>query len=104
MKIEGKNAVAELIKTPKTVDKILVQNGLRDNESRELVRNLRAQGYKVQFVEKAILDMPNEIDNEQIQSAISYLEHVLEDWGTWRTHHETLCQAIETLLEVVKDD
>ena len=38
------------------------------------------------------------------QEAIEYLEHILEDWGTWRTHHETLCQAIETLLEVVKDD
>lgn len=36
------------------------------------------------------------------QEAIEYLEHILEDWSTWRTHHEPLCQAIETLLEVVK--
>lgn len=36
--------------------------------------------------------------------AIEYLEHILEDWATWRTHHEPLCKAIETLLEVVKDD
>ena len=55
-------------------------------------------------VEKAILDMPNEIDNEQIQAAIDYLEHVLEDWTTWEYHHKKLCNAIETLLEVVKDD
>ena len=55
-------------------------------------------------VEKAILDMPNEMDSEEIQKAISYLEHILEDWGTWRTHHEQLCQAIEMLLEVVKSE
>lgn len=36
--------------------------------------------------------------------AIEYLEHVLEDWTTWREHHEMLCQAIETLLEEVKDE
>ena len=36
--------------------------------------------------------------------AIEYLEYVLENWNAWATHHETLCQAIETLLEVVKDD
>jgi hypothetical protein len=36
--------------------------------------------------------------------AIEYLEHILEDWTTWREHHEMLCQAIETLLEEVKDD
>ena len=65
MKIEGRNAVAELIKTPKTVDKILVQNGLRDNESRELVKNLRSQGYKVQFVEKAILDKETATNRHQ---------------------------------------
>lgn len=55
-------------------------------------------------VEKAILDMPNEIDNEQIQAAIDYLEYVLENWTNWRVHHETLCQAIEVLLEVVKSE
>ena len=38
------------------------------------------------------------------QEAIKYLEHVLEEWGTWRVHHEPLCQAIEVLLEEVKDD
>jgi len=38
------------------------------------------------------------------QEATEYLENVLENWGTWRGHHEQLCQAIETLLEVVKDE
>lgn len=37
------------------------------------------------------------------QEAIEYLEKVLENWITWRTHHERLCQAIEILLEEVKE-
>lgn len=38
------------------------------------------------------------------QEAIEYLEKVLENWITWREHHETLCQAIEILLGEVKND
>ncbi len=38
------------------------------------------------------------------QQAIDYLEKVLDNWNTWRDHHETLCQAIEVLLEAVRDD
>lgn len=64
-------------------------------------RNCAINAYAV---EKAILDMPNKVSGEQIQQATDYLETVLENWTTWRTHHEPLCQAIETLLEVVKGD
>ena len=38
------------------------------------------------------------------QQAVEYLRNILTNWTTWRHHHETLCQAIETLLEDVKDD
>ena len=55
-------------------------------------------------VEKAILDMPNKADSEEIRKATEYLEKVLDNWGTWATHHEKLVAAIETLLEVVKDE
>lgn len=54
-------------------------------------------------VERIISDMPNKTDNEEIQQAVDYLEYILENWTTWRTHHEQLCQAIETLLEVVEN-
>ena len=37
MKVEGKNAVRELLKTDKTIDKILVENGQRDEQSRAVV-------------------------------------------------------------------
>ena len=38
------------------------------------------------------------------QQAKEYLEKVLENWGTWRNHHEPLCQAIEILLEEFKNE
>ena len=70
MKIIGKNAVLELIKTDKTVDKILVQNGLRDEEARNLVKNAKNRGYKVQFAEKAVLD--KECESKRHQGFIAY--------------------------------
>ena len=70
MKITGKNAVAELIKTDKTVDKILVMNGLRDEQSRSLVKQAKARGYKVQFAEKAVLD--KECGSGKHQGFIAY--------------------------------
>ena len=38
------------------------------------------------------------------QQSVEYLKKVLENWGTWRVHHEQLCQAIEVLLEAVKNE
>lgn len=56
MTIEGKNAVSELIKTQKTIDKVLVQNGMRDAESKKLLSELREKGVKVAFADKSVLD------------------------------------------------
>ncbi len=56
MKIEGKNSVRELLKTNKTIDKILVQNGMRDKESQEVLSLAKKSGVKIQFADKAILD------------------------------------------------
>jgi hypothetical protein len=38
------------------------------------------------------------------QQAVEYLKKILENWNVWRHHHETLCQAIETLLGEVEED
>ena len=65
MKIEGKNAVAELIKTDKTIDKILVQNGMRDDASRNVVNTAVKRGVKIQYVDKAILDKETETRRHQ---------------------------------------
>lgn len=56
MKVEGKNAVLELIKSTKTVDKVLIQNGLKDEGSRKLINEIKLSGAKYIFCEKAVLD------------------------------------------------
>ena len=37
------------------------------------------------------------------QQAIGSLKKILGNWNVWLHHQETLCQAIEVLLEDVKD-
>ena len=37
------------------------------------------------------------------QEAIEYLEHILETWSSWEGHHKKLCEAIEIVLEEVKN-
>ena len=56
MQIEGKNSVRELLKSNKTVDKLLVANGMRDVESSTLMNEAKRKGIKVQFADKSILD------------------------------------------------
>ena len=56
MIIEGRNAVAELLKTDKTIDKVLVANGMRDEKSRELVKALNDSGVKFSYADKNVLD------------------------------------------------
>lgn len=65
MKVEGKNAVRELIKTDAEIDKILIANGLKDPESRKLLSEIRAKGYKVQFADGFILDKESESKRHQ---------------------------------------
>ncbi len=38
------------------------------------------------------------------EQATDYLEKVLNDWNTWREHHELLCKAIEVVLEEIKGE
>lgn len=52
-------------------------------------------------VEKAILDMPTREFN---QEAIEYLEKVLEHWHEFCKWHPKFAEAIETLLEEVKNE
>lgn len=53
MKYEGKNACREALKTEKTIDKLLVQNGIED---REIVELAKKRGVKIQFCNKQVLD------------------------------------------------
>lgn len=56
MNVEGRNAVYEVLSSDATVDKILIQNGLRDIESRELVAAIKESGVKFSFTDKSVLD------------------------------------------------
>ena len=56
MKIEGKNAVEELIKSGKAVEKVIVQNGMRDSASQNLTNFIRSRKIKIQFADKSCLD------------------------------------------------
>lgn len=56
MKVEGRNAVYELLSSSKTVDKLLIQNGLRDEASKNLINKIKDVGVKFIFCEKAVLD------------------------------------------------
>lgn len=37
------------------------------------------------------------------QDAIEYIESVLSGWGSWQTHHEKLVQAMQVLVNSVKE-
>ena len=65
MTIEGKNSVRELLKTGKTIDKVLVANGMRDAESKMLVSVIKSAGVKVSFADKSILDKESETRRHQ---------------------------------------
>ena len=65
MIIEGRNAVAELLKTDKTIDKVLVANGMRDEKSRELVKALNDRGVKFSYADKNVLDKQSQCGRHQ---------------------------------------
>lgn len=56
MKTEGRNAVAELLKTDTVIEKILVQNGLREPEAKRLVEEIKKSRVKFQFADRSALD------------------------------------------------
>ncbi len=62
---EGKNAVSELLKTDKTIDKILIENGLRDPASRALVNQIKECGVKFSYADKAVLDKQSKSGRHQ---------------------------------------
>lgn len=55
MKTEGRNAVAELLKTDKTIEKILMEKEARGSLGK-IFKDARERGVRVQFVDKRVLD------------------------------------------------
>lgn len=71
MKIEGRNAVLEAVKSGKTIDRVMVKNGMRDDVSRSLVSTIKAAGIKVHFVDKITID--NESTTGRDQGFIAFV-------------------------------
>lgn len=70
MKTEGRNAVTELLKTDVSIEKILIQNGLREPEAKRLVEEIKKTKIKFQFADKNVLD--KESSSGKHQGFIAY--------------------------------
>ncbi len=102
MKIEGRNAVLELLKTDKTIDKILIMNGMRDNESRSVLNAIRSKGCKFQFVEKAIMD--KETETRRHQGFIAFVsDYVYADFDEMLNKLQDKKDAFIVVLDGVED-
>lgn len=85
MKVEGRNAVYELLKTDKEIDKILVQKDLKDDASKRLINVIRSHKIKLQPVDKYVIE--KESESKRHQGFIAYvsdykyfdLEDVIDD-------------------------
>lgn len=69
MKTEGRNAVLELLKTEKTIDKILLEKGAQGSLGK-IFAEARKKDIRVQFVDKRVLD--KESDDKRHQGVIAY--------------------------------
>lgn len=56
MQIEGKNQVRELLSTDKTIEKISVLDGTRDEDIRLLIKLAKERQAKVEFLDKRAMD------------------------------------------------
>lgn len=56
MKIEGRNAVAEILKTDKTIDRLIVAKGLSDAGANRIIGDARNKGVRVMFYDREVLD------------------------------------------------
>ena len=71
MKIEGRNAVYELLKTDKEIEKILVQKDLKDDASKRLINVIRSHKIKLQPVDKYVIE--KESESKRHQGFIAYV-------------------------------
>ncbi|MBR0397362.1 MAG: 23S rRNA (guanosine(2251)-2'-O)-methyltransferase RlmB [Eubacterium sp.] len=72
--IEGRNAVREAFQAGRTIDRLFVQEGLKDSAISTILRAARKSGVTVRFVSKERLDQMSETGAHQgvIASAASY--------------------------------
>ena len=70
MKTEGRNAVFELLKTEKNIDKILIEKNPQGSLTK-IFAEARKKGVRVQFVDKKVLDKESIEGRHQVVVAFS---------------------------------
>jgi 23S rRNA (guanosine2251-2'-O)-methyltransferase len=56
LKITGRNAVSEALKSDVTIDRLAVARGLKDSQANNLINIAKSKGIKITFLDKEILD------------------------------------------------
>ncbi|HIX09471.1 MAG TPA: 23S rRNA (guanosine(2251)-2'-O)-methyltransferase RlmB [Firmicutes bacterium] len=96
MKTEGRNAVLELLKTDKTIEKIMLEKGAQGTLGK-IFAEARKRGVRVQFVDRAVLDKESATGRHQgvvaFTTAFEYSE--LEDLLGGENSLIVLCDGIE---------
>lgn len=65
MTAEGKNPVREAINSDTTIEKILVLDGTRDQDIRQIISQAKNKGLRVEYVKKEALDRVSETGHHQ---------------------------------------
>ena len=104
MKTEGRNAVIELLKTGKNIDKILMEKGEKGTPQGSLgiiFAEARKKNVRVQFVDKRVLDKESETRRHQgvIAFTTDYeyfdLDEIIADKKSEKGGFIVLCDGIE---------
>ena len=100
MKTEGRNAVLELLKTGKNIDKLLLEKGAQGSISM-IFAQARKKNIRVQFVDKQVLD--KESESKRHQGVIAFttdyeyfdLEDIIAEKKSEKGGFVVLCDGIE---------
>ena len=100
MKTEGRNAVLELLKTGKNIDKLLIEKGAQGSVS-VIFAQARKRNIRVQFVDKQVLD--KESVTKKHQGVIAFttdyeyfdLEDIIAEKKSEKGGFIVLCDGIE---------
>ena len=100
MKTEGRNAVIELLKTGKNIDKLLIEKGAQGSVMK-IFAEARKLGVRVQFVDKQVLD--KESPSRRHQGVIAFtteyeyfdLDDIIAEKKSEKGGFVVLCDGIE---------
>ncbi|MDY6367822.1 MAG: 23S rRNA (guanosine(2251)-2'-O)-methyltransferase RlmB [Clostridia bacterium] len=101
MKVEGRNAVYELLKTDKEIDKVLVQKDLKDDASKRLINVIKSKKVKIQQVDKYVIDKESESKHSQgfIAFVSDYKYFDLEDIISAAENKDGLIVVLNEILD-----